>query len=257
MKKYSIIIVLIALFTIVSISVTKNVVNTISTDLSKDSNEIASEFESSAGWRKQQTNKNDRIPEGITISTKEQDGIKAIRIDYNKNEPIKLKLGGKQSQQLDNCPLDFIYAGIENNASIKFDGPGMVSIANIKTAKTYKIGDTVSFSANQGYSWIPGTFLGIFGGIFGIAAGILVPKGKGKKVVIILGAIGILYSLSLLIIGLVYMAYGEGWFLWYPFLLPGVIGVAVFIPNFIVLFRRYQDFELRRMKAIDSLDSIL
>ena len=228
MKKYSLLCVLIGLFILGGFYLIQHVIDTVSKNLTEDRNESISKLKNCVDWQKQQTNLNDRIPEGITISTKEHDGNKAIKIEYNKNEPIAFNIGGTQPKQLDNGSKDFIadyrFDGIEENTKIKFDGPGMVIIENIKTVKTFKL-DIVSFLINQGLSWIPGTLLGIFGGIFGVTAGILVPRGKGKKIIIIMGAIGILYSLVLLIIGLLYMAYGEGWFLWYPFLASSLFSV--------------------------------
>jgi hypothetical protein len=220
MNKYSISIALVILMILASLFFTQHVVNTVSKNLTEDRDELIRESNNRVGWQKQHTNLNDKIPRGVIISTKEQNGIKAIRIEYTKNKPISFNIGGTQPKQLDNGSKDFIedyrFDGIEENTEIKFDGPGMVIIKNIKTVKIFKL-YIASFLVNHGYSWIPGTLLGIFGGIFGVAAGILVPRGKGKKIIIIMGAIGILYSLVLLIIGFIYMAYGEGWFLWYPY----------------------------------------
>jgi hypothetical protein len=101
------------------------------------------------------------------------------------------------------------------------------------------------------YSWIPGTVLGVAGGVIGTLAGVLAPRGKAEQLITALFVIALAASLALLIGGIVALATGQPYGIWYGLGLPGLIGLVVFGMTFGQVRRRYQDTEMRRMRAAD------
>ncbi len=101
------------------------------------------------------------------------------------------------------------------------------------------------------YAWIPGTLLGVAGGIWGALAGVCVPRGKRRTLIM-----GMLYadlpiSCLLLAAGVVALATGQPWGIWYGLGYPGLIGLILDIP-FIWLFRRlYRVAELHKSMGQD------
>lgn len=77
------------------------------------------------------------------------------------------------------------------------------------------------------FSWLPGTLLGVVGGLFGAAIGsLLTPRFKGLLFTID----GLLIFASILMFLLGCLAYflGQPYVIWFGFGLPGVIGIVVF-----------------------------
>jgi hypothetical protein len=102
------------------------------------------------------------------------------------------------------------------------------------------------FDPNQ-YSWIPGTVLGVFGGLLGGVAGVLAPKGRAKGFVLGLWVVSLAASALLLIAGIVALAFGQPYGVWYGLLLPGVLGLSVLGGLLRVVVQRYQEAERRRL----------
>ena len=101
------------------------------------------------------------------------------------------------------------------------------------------------------YAWIPGTFLGTIGGLWGALVGTLAPRGKGK--VFVLGSLGILLLASgaCLALGLTALVVGQPYGVWYGLLLPGVIGLIVLGSLSPVALLRYRQAEMRKIQARD------
>lgn len=106
------------------------------------------------------------------------------------------------------------------------------------------------FDANS-WSWLPGTAFGVLGGLWGSLAGILGSKGKGTGVIwagywflLLAGAVS-------LVVGIYAVATGQPYGIWYAFLLPGVIALAVVAPLGIVVRNRQRMNEQRRMQAAE------
>ncbi len=106
------------------------------------------------------------------------------------------------------------------------------------------------FNANY-YAWIPGTLLGVLGGLWGGLVGTLAPLGKGKPLV--LGSLVLLLAAcaGCLILGAVALATGQPYGVWYGLLLPGVIGSVVLGSLSRVAIMAYRQAELRRIQARD------
>lgn len=101
------------------------------------------------------------------------------------------------------------------------------------------------------YAWIPGTLLGVAGGILGALAAILATRGKAKGLVLGFYGLGIAVSAILLIAGVVALIQGQPYGIWYGLGLPGLLGVTVFGVLFPVLLKRYREAEARRLAAQD------
>jgi uncharacterized membrane protein YeaQ/YmgE (transglycosylase-associated protein family) len=99
--------------------------------------------------------------------------------------------------------------------------------------------------------WIPGTVLGILGGLEGALAGTLAPQGKCKRLVLgfhfsVMGA-----CLVLLVLGIVAFAIEQPHGVWYGLGLPGLLGLALFGWMTPLLFRRYREAALRKSGVKD------
>ena len=108
------------------------------------------------------------------------------------------------------------------------------------------------FDPNQ-YAWIPGTIYGVAAGAMGALVGWLAPRGRARSLILrswlALWALGV----ALLAVGLVALAQGQPWGVWYGLLLPGVIGTLVVGANSLVILKKYRDVEERRLAAKDLL----
>jgi hypothetical protein len=81
--------------------------------------------------------------------------------------------------------------------------------------------------------------------------GWLVPRGRARNFVLrawfALWAVGV----ALLIAGVVAVAKGQPWGVWYGLLLPGAVGTLVVGGNSLVIRKRYREVEERRLAARD------
>ncbi|MFO0908582.1 MAG: hypothetical protein U0794_09500 [Isosphaeraceae bacterium] len=103
------------------------------------------------------------------------------------------------------------------------------------------------------FSWIPGTLLGVMGGLLGSLSGFLAPQGKGRALVL-----GAFWTMIVIAAGLlataVYAIYdGQPYGIWYGFGLPGVIGLILFSSLLPVISLRYREAEERKITAKDGV----
>lgn len=101
------------------------------------------------------------------------------------------------------------------------------------------------------YAWIPGTLLGVMGGIEGTLAGVCAPRGKCKTLVLgihfaALGACSIL-----LVVGIIALATGQPYGVWYGLGFPGLLGLVILGSLTPVIRKRYTEAELRKSTAKD------
>jgi hypothetical protein len=104
------------------------------------------------------------------------------------------------------------------------------------------------------YSWLPGTLLGVTGGIFGALAGILAHRGIGRTF-ILRTWIAIIF-VSALLFGAAISAklQEQPYGVWYGLGLAGSIGLLVFIPNYFTIRSRYIQSEMRKIDASSMKD---
>jgi hypothetical protein len=149
---------------------------------------------------------------------------------------------------------------------------GLVLSATAQDSQTLKIenatnGTGSGFFTNKAAShgWWPakqggmvGGVAGIFGGIIGCFGGLLgylTSMGKARKFVLTAAKIFIALGILLTITGIIAIAFRQPYFVWYVFLLPGVILTLIFSLNLPSIQRRYDDLEIRRMTSIDVMGS--
>jgi hypothetical protein len=106
------------------------------------------------------------------------------------------------------------------------------------------------FNANL-YAWIPGTFLGIIGGLWGALVGTLAPWGRGKTFV--LGSLCVLLMAGFvcLALGIIAIVAGQPYGVWYGLLLPGVLNTIILGSLAPVALLRYRQAEMRKIQARD------
>lgn len=101
------------------------------------------------------------------------------------------------------------------------------------------------------YAWIPGTLLGVGGGLLGSLAGVLAPRGKAKALVLGLHVSMLVVCFGLLVAAVVALTQGQPYGVWYGLGLPGLIGSTVLGGLLPVVLTRYKEAEQRRLAARD------
>jgi hypothetical protein len=101
------------------------------------------------------------------------------------------------------------------------------------------------------YAWIPGTLLGVAGGLEGALVGLLAPKGKCRTLVVSVH-FGILLSCGLLLVaGLVALLTGQPYGIWYGLGFPGLLGLVIVGSLTRRIRHQYAQAELRKSVAED------
>jgi hypothetical protein len=95
---------------------------------------------------------------------------------------------------------------------------------------------------------IGGSIVGLLGAVIGTLGGL----GKARRFVVALTATLVGAGVLSLIVGLIALALGQPYPVYYPLLLLGIILTAVCGGNLPMLRRRYQQIELRKMAAMDA-----
>lgn len=98
---------------------------------------------------------------------------------------------------------------------------------------------------------IGGSAVGVLGGVVGTAAGILVPRGKGKPFVVGLFVAMIVCGAVSLLSAIVALATGQPRHVWFPLGLVGVIASSIGAGLLPMILGRYRQAEQRRMEAAD------
>ena len=144
----------------------------------------------------------------------------------------------------------------ETHLGIRMEGPGTIWIKNIKLYRSSPnmIQFFSSRSLNAKWLWVPGTFFGVVCGLYGSLAGILIPRGRGKGLILVFGYFLISLSLLMLLAGIGFLITGSEWPVWYAFLLPGLIGTVIMLSCHRMVLKTLRENEIRRMKAQDLVD---
>ena len=103
------------------------------------------------------------------------------------------------------------------------------------------------------YAWIPGTAYGVIAGGLGGLVGVLLPKGRATRFLVRAWFALWALAVALLLVGLVALANGQPWGVWFGFLLPGVIGTLVVGANSVVILATRKKVEQRRLAAKDLM----
>jgi hypothetical protein len=101
------------------------------------------------------------------------------------------------------------------------------------------------------YAWIPGTLLGVAGGIEGALVGSFAPKGKHRTLVLGVHFVLLHVCCALLVMGLVALVTGQPYGIWYGFGLPGLLGLVIFGSLTWAIRKQYVEAELRKSMAED------
>ena len=101
------------------------------------------------------------------------------------------------------------------------------------------------------YAWIPGTALGLLGGLEGTLAGLLAPRGKAKPLVLGIHIGCLIACAGLLLAGIVAKVEQQPYGVWYALGLPGLLGVFILGSLSPVLVRQYRAAEMRRSLGQD------
>ena len=104
---------------------------------------------------------------------------------------------------------------------------------------------------NVGYSWIPGTMLGVIGGLQGSLIGLFASKGKHKKLLLNLHYFLMSCCAGLLIAGIVAYFSGQPYGVWYALGHPGILGTIILGSLLPMILKFYKDAELRKSLAKD------
>jgi hypothetical protein len=134
-------------------------------------------------------------------------------------------------------------------------GPGTVHLSPVRLIQ---FGPGEDPLAVQGQWWSErqaGLAGGLLGAALGCAGGLigwLSSKGKAPRLVLGLARGLLVFGIMLLGAGLMALVSDQPWAVSYPLLLAGLICVTVIGCNWRSLKRRYEEIELRRMRALDA-----
>ncbi len=106
------------------------------------------------------------------------------------------------------------------------------------------------FDPNR-WAWLPGTFFGCLGGLWGGLGGVLASQGKARRLVVGFGELLQWLSVVLLAAAVIALCTGQPYGVWYFLGLPGLIGTCVIGPLLPLVRKRYREAEERRMQAED------
>jgi len=101
------------------------------------------------------------------------------------------------------------------------------------------------------WAWLPGTLLGVAGGTWGCAVGILAPRGRGRGILTACGMLLLAAEAGMLAGGLALLLMGRRWFVWEPWVFIGALGCIVFPGCLRAVRLRYEAAEMRRISAAD------
>ena len=101
------------------------------------------------------------------------------------------------------------------------------------------------------FAWIPGTLLGVAGGIEGALVGSFAPTGKLKTLVMAVHFAIIAICCILLIVGIVALVTGQPYGVWYGLGFPGMLGLVILGSLTPLVRKRYAEAELRKSMAED------
>jgi len=138
--------------------------------------------------------------------------------------------------------------------NVVFTGPGTVYLGPPQLVQYDAAEDPFAMPGAWWGEQSAGLVGGIAGSVFGCigaAIGTLAGLGKARRLVFLLAGASLILGIASLIAGIVAVAVGQPYAVYYPLLLLGVIVTAVIGANLPGLRRRYEQIELRKMAAMD------
>lgn len=119
-------------------------------------------------------------------------------------------------------------------------------------------GEIGSSAASRGAWWsrsrsgLIGGLTGTFWGLLGAMVGVLTSLGRGRRVVQSLMILAMVAAAAGGVLGLAAWMGGQPAWVWYSLLFPAVLGGGVFGAQWSTVRRRFDEAELRRMRARDA-----
>lgn len=101
------------------------------------------------------------------------------------------------------------------------------------------------------WAWFPGTLFGVVAGTYGSIAWRLARTGHRRNAVMTGGVLLVGACGGMLVGGLALLAMHRPWYVWYAWLLPGVLGCLLVPFRLSGVRRDYQAAEMRRISASD------
>ena len=88
-------------------------------------------------------------------------------------------------------------------------------------------GDWFDSRTGHFYGGVAGAFWGCFGGLFGTLGGILVPRGKGRRLLTGMFVFAFVMGILHFAVGIAALFFGQPYHVWYPFVLIGGLMVVI------------------------------
>jgi hypothetical protein len=99
------------------------------------------------------------------------------------------------------------------------------------------------------YGAIGGTVVGLSGAAIGTFAGVLAPRGRGRRWVLGAMLVIVILGIAQLALGIAALSSGQPYGVWYPPALIGLMSAVIFGSLFPVVRKRYAEAERRRLEA--------
>lgn len=99
---------------------------------------------------------------------------------------------------------------------------------------------------------ILGAGFGSILGLFGAFCGIFGSKGKFRRLILSLIWVFLSIAIVFLIAGIIALAKNQPYFIWYPFILIGVVPIFTLIPANFYIRKKFQELELQKIQIKDS-----
>jgi hypothetical protein len=106
-----------------------------------------------------------------------------------------------------------------------------------------------SESATAWIGAIGGGGCGAMFGLYGSLAGILAPRGIGRRWMLAVHVLFLVLAAAAGAAGIIAVSIGQPYVVWFPLTLFGVIGTLVMLPLYFVIRMRYTEAEVRKMNA--------